>query len=46
MCVLIIVRAIVYSKRRAASMDVPPAPAGTEVPGAVSPAVGGASTAC
>jgi K(+)-stimulated pyrophosphate-energized sodium pump len=43
-CVAIIVGAIVYSKRRAASMDVA-APAGTEVPGAVSPAVEGASTA-
>jgi K(+)-stimulated pyrophosphate-energized sodium pump len=40
-CVAIIVAAIVYSKRRAASMDVV-APAGTEVPGAVSPAVKGA----
>jgi K(+)-stimulated pyrophosphate-energized sodium pump len=43
-CIAIIVGAILYSKRRAASMDVA-APAGTEVPGAVSPAVEGASTA-
>jgi K(+)-stimulated pyrophosphate-energized sodium pump len=43
-CIAIIVGAILYSKRRAASMD-DAAPAATEVPGAVSPAVEGASTA-
>jgi K(+)-stimulated pyrophosphate-energized sodium pump len=43
-CVAIIVGAIVYSKRRTASIDAV-APAGTEVPGAVAPAVEGASPA-
>ena len=41
-CIAIIVAAIVYSKRRAAGLD-DSAPVGTEVSGAVSPAVEGAS---
>jgi K(+)-stimulated pyrophosphate-energized sodium pump len=43
-CIAIIVGAIVYSKRRAAGMG-DSAPVGTEVSGAVSPAVDGASPA-